>query len=83
MPSYRIPILLGITIKCPYVQYTPMANALLNKQPYNTKKRPPNVGKLRKSVKTAFLPREKIKIDEKPRFSLERKSKLTKNHVSP
>ncbi|WP_315358168.1 hypothetical protein [Prevotella nigrescens] len=39
MPSYRIPILLGITIKCPYVQYTPMANALLNKQPYNTKKR--------------------------------------------
>ena len=61
------------------------------------KKRPPNVGKLRKSVKTtfphpgesqkltktAFPPREKIKIDEKLRFSLERKSKLTKNRVSP
>ena len=30
------------------------------------KKRPPNVGKLRKSVKTAFPPREKIKNEENP-----------------
>ena len=34
-------------------------------------------------MKTAFLPREKIKIDEKPRFPLEGKSKSMENRVSP